>query len=68
MMSGHLERPRELEVVCHGCFYDHCWHHCCSIMFHGLAGSCVLGGFLGALLVLNDGLRLAERLALELGW
>jgi hypothetical protein len=33
-------------------------------MFHGLAGWQTFGGFLGALLVLNDGLWLMEHLLL----
>jgi hypothetical protein len=59
-------RPNELEVVCLCCFLDCCRHHCCQKMFHGLAGRQMLGGFLGMLLVLNDGLWLTERLVLVL--
>jgi hypothetical protein len=57
MMSGHLGRPRGLKVVCHCHFHD----HRCQKMFHGLAGRRTLDGFLGALLVLNDGFWLTER-------
>jgi hypothetical protein len=35
-------------------------------MFHGLAGRRTLDGFLGASLVLQDGLPLTERLVLEM--
>ena len=65
MMSGHLGRPRGLEVVCLCCFHDRRCCHCCQKMFHGLAGRQTLDGFLGALLVLNDVLRLTGRLVLE---
>ncbi len=53
-------------MVHHCCFHDHCQRHCCQKMFHGLAGRQTLGGFLGALLVLNDGLWLTDCLVLEL--
>ncbi len=66
MMSGHLGRPRELEVVRLRRFHDYRRRHCRRKMFHGLAGRRTLEGFLGALLVLNDVLRLMERLVLEL--
>ena len=65
MMSGHLARPRGLEVVCPRCFYDHRRRHCRRKLFHGLAGRRALDGFLGALLGLNDVLRLTGRLVLE---
>ena len=66
MMSGHLGRPREFEVVhlCH--FHDHRCCHCCQKLFHAMAGRQTLDGFLGVLLVLNDVLRLTGRLVLEL--
>jgi hypothetical protein len=35
-------------------------------MFHGMAGRQTLDGFLGALLVLDDVLRLTGRLVLEM--
>ncbi len=61
MMSGHLRRSRELEVVRHRRFQEHRRRHCRRKMFHGLAaGRRTLGGFLGALLVLHDGLRLKK--------
>ena len=59
MMSGHLGRPRELEVVHLCCFHDHRHCHCRK---NGLAGWQMLDGFLCALLVLNDVLCLTERL------
>ncbi len=66
MMSGHLGIPRVLEVVCHCCcLYCH-WRHCQQKIFYGLASRQMLGGFLGALMVLNGGLPLTERLVLEL--
>ena len=66
MMSGHLGRPREFEVVCHRCFHHHRRRHCCRKMFHGLAGRRTLDGFLGALLDLDDVLRLTGGLVLGL--
>ncbi len=66
MMSGHLGRPRALEVVCLCRFYDYRRCHCRRKIFHGLAGRRTLDGFLGVLLVLNDVLRLTGRLVLEL--
>ena len=67
MMSGHLARPtRELEVVCLCSFLDCHWHHCCGKRFDGLVGRQMLGVFPCALLVLDDGLLLLERLVLEL--
>ena len=65
MMSGHLGRPRGLEVVRLCCFHDYCRCHCCQKMFHGMAGRQTLDGFLGALLDLNDILRLTGHLVLE---
>ncbi len=37
MMSGHLGRPRELEVVHLCCFHDHRHCHCRKKWFGGLA-------------------------------
>ncbi len=61
MMLGHQGRPRALEVVRLCRFHD-----CRRKIFHGLAGRRTLDGFLGALLDLDDVLRLKGRLVLEL--
>ncbi len=66
MMSGHLGRPRALEVVRLRRFHDYRRRHCRRKMFHGLAGRQTLDGFFGALLVFHDVLRLTGRLVLEL--
>jgi hypothetical protein len=66
MMSGHLGRPRALEVVCLRRFHDYRCRHCRRKMFHGLAGRQTLDGFLGALLDLDEFLWLTGGLVLEL--
>ncbi len=66
MMLGHLGRSRALEVVRLCCFHDCRCRHCCRKMFQGLAGRQTLDGFLGALLDLDDVLRLTGRLVLEM--
>ncbi len=66
MMLGHLRRPRALEVVRLCGFHDCRCRHCRRKMFHGLVGRRTLDGFLGALLDLDDFLRLTEGLVLEM--
>jgi hypothetical protein len=66
MMSGHLGRPRALEVVHLRRFHDYRRRHSRRKMFHGLAGRRTLDGFLGALLDLDDFLRLTGGLVLEM--